>query len=166
MVITLSLIAVIYIGFVALVQEDMKKLVAYSSIAHMGFVTLGFFIFNTLGMEGAIIQMISHGFVSGAMFLCIGVLYHRMHSRRISDYGGVVNVMPNLRVRHVVRDGQLRLAGHLGFRWRIHGDSGCREIQLLDRLPGNVHPGSWCGLRCGCTSVCTSARLPTNTLRS
>ena len=93
-VITLSLIAVIYIGFVALVQEDMKKLVAYSSIAHMGFVTLGFFIFSTLGMEGAIIQMISHGFVSGAMFLCIGVLYDRMHSRRIADYGGVVNVMP------------------------------------------------------------------------
>ncbi|MDN7181657.1 NADH-quinone oxidoreductase subunit M [Caballeronia sp. SEWSISQ10-4 2] len=93
-VITLSLIAVIYIGFVALVQEDMKKLVAYSSIAHMGFVTLGFFIFSQLGMEGAIIQMISHGFVSGAMFLCIGVLYDRMHSRRIADYGGVVNVMP------------------------------------------------------------------------
>jgi NADH-quinone oxidoreductase subunit M len=93
-VITLSLIAVIYIGFVALVQEDMKKLVAYSSIAHMGFVTLGFFIFSTLGMEGAIVQMISHGFVSGAMFLCIGVLYDRMHSRRIADYGGVVNVMP------------------------------------------------------------------------
>ena len=93
-VITLSLIAVIYIGFVALVQEDMKKLVAYSSIAHMGFVTLGFFIFSTLGMEGAIIQMISHGFVSGAMFLSIGVLYDRMHSRRIADYGGVVNVMP------------------------------------------------------------------------
>jgi len=93
-VITLSLIAVIYIGFVALVQEDMKKLVAYSSIAHMGFVTLGFFIFSTLGMEGAIIQMISHGFVSGAMFLSIGVLYDRMHSRQIADYGGVVNVMP------------------------------------------------------------------------
>jgi NADH-quinone oxidoreductase subunit M len=93
-IITLSLIAVIYIGLVALVQEDMKKLVAYSSIAHMGFVTLGFFIFNQLGAEGAIIQMISHGFVSGAMFLCIGVLYDRMHSRQISDYGGVVNVMP------------------------------------------------------------------------
>jgi NADH-quinone oxidoreductase subunit M len=93
-VITLSLIAVIYIGLVALVQEDMKKLVAYSSIAHMGFVTLGFFIFSQLGMEGAIVQMISHGFVSGAMFLCIGVLYDRMHTRRISDYGGVVNVMP------------------------------------------------------------------------
>ncbi|PCE24912.1 NADH-quinone oxidoreductase subunit M [Paraburkholderia acidicola] len=93
-VITLSLIAVIYIGLVALVQEDMKKLVAYSSIAHMGFVTLGFFIFNQLGVEGAIVQMISHGFVSGAMFLCIGVLYDRMHSRQIADYGGVVNVMP------------------------------------------------------------------------
>jgi NADH-quinone oxidoreductase subunit M len=93
-VIALSLIAVIYIGFVAMVQADMKKLVAYSSIAHMGFVTLGFFIFNQLGTEGAIVQMISHGFVSGAMFLCIGVLYDRMHSRQIADYGGVVNVMP------------------------------------------------------------------------
>lgn len=94
MMITLSLIAVIYIGLVAIVQEDMKKLVAYSSVAHMGFVTLGFFIFNTAGVEGAIVQMISHGFVSGAMFMCIGVLYDRMHSRRIADYGGVVNVMP------------------------------------------------------------------------
>ncbi|MDD2407222.1 MAG: NADH-quinone oxidoreductase subunit M [Tepidiphilus sp.] len=94
LMVTLSLIAVVYIGFVALVQEDMKKLVAYSSIAHMGFVTLGFFLFNRLGVEGAIVQMISHGFVSGAMFLCIGVLYDRMHSRRIADYGGVVNVMP------------------------------------------------------------------------
>ncbi|MBN3788632.1 NADH-quinone oxidoreductase subunit M [Burkholderia sp. Ac-20353] len=93
-VITLSLIAVIYIGLVAMVQADMKKLVAYSSIAHMGFVTLGFFIFNQLGVEGAIVQMISHGFVSGAMFLCIGVLYDRVHSREISAYGGVVNVMP------------------------------------------------------------------------
>ncbi|MCD0503962.1 NADH-quinone oxidoreductase subunit M [Bordetella petrii] len=94
MMITLSLIAVIYIGLVAIVQDDMKKLVAYSSVAHMGFVTLGFFIFNTAGVEGAIVQMISHGFVSGAMFLCIGVLYDRMHSRRIADYGGVINVMP------------------------------------------------------------------------
>ena len=90
----LSLIAVIYIGFVALVQADMKKLVAYSSIAHMGFVTLGFFMLNPLGVEGALVQMISHGFVSGAMFLCIGVLYDRMHSRQIADYGGVVNTMP------------------------------------------------------------------------
>ncbi len=92
--IVLSLIAVVYIGLVALVQTDMKKLVAYSSIAHMGFVTLGFFLFDQLTMQGGIIQMISHGFISGAMFLCIGVLYDRMHSRRISDYGGVVNTMP------------------------------------------------------------------------
>ncbi|MBR8653122.1 NADH-quinone oxidoreductase subunit M [Achromobacter sp. Marseille-Q0513] len=94
LMIALSLIAVIYIGLVAIVQDDMKKLVAYSSVAHMGFVTLGFFIFNTAGIEGAIVQMISHGFVSGAMFMCIGVLYDRMHSRRIADYGGVANVMP------------------------------------------------------------------------
>lgn len=94
LVITLSLIAVVHIGFVALVQADMKKLVAYSSISHMGFVTLGFFMFNPLGVEGALVQMISHGFVSGAMFLCIGVLYDRMHSRQIADYGGVVNTMP------------------------------------------------------------------------
>uniref|UniRef100_UPI0039EF893A NADH-quinone oxidoreductase subunit M n=1 Tax=Bordetella sputigena TaxID=1416810 RepID=UPI0039EF893A len=94
LMIALSLIAVIYIGLVAIVQDDMKKLVAYSSVAHMGFVTLGFFIFNTAGVEGAIVQMISHGFVSGAMFMCIGVLYDRVHSRRIADYGGVVNTMP------------------------------------------------------------------------
>jgi NADH-quinone oxidoreductase subunit M len=94
LVIALSLIAVVYIGFVALVQQDMKKLVAYSSIAHMGFVTLGFFIFNELGMSGGIVQMISHGFVSGAMFLCIGVLYDRVHSREIAAYGGVANTMP------------------------------------------------------------------------
>ena len=93
-IITLSLIAVIYIGLVALVQADMKKLVAYSSIAHMGFVTLGFFVFNDMALQGGIVQMISHGFVSGAMFLCIGVLYDRMHSRQIADYGGVINVMP------------------------------------------------------------------------
>jgi NADH-quinone oxidoreductase subunit M len=93
-IITLSLIAVIYIGLVALVQNDMKKLVAYSSIAHMGFVTLGFFIFSELGISGGLVQMISHGFVSGAMFLSIGVLYDRVHSREISAYGGVVNTMP------------------------------------------------------------------------
>jgi len=93
-VITLSLIGVIYIGLVAMVQQDMKKLVAYSSIAHMGFVTLGFFIFNELGMSGGLVQMIAHGFVSGAMFLSIGVLYDRVHSREIASYGGVVNTMP------------------------------------------------------------------------
>ncbi len=93
-IVALSLVAVIYIGLVALVQQDMKKLVAYSSIAHMGFVTLGFFIFNELGVSGGLVQMISHGFVSGAMFLCIGVLYDRVHSREIASYGGVVNTMP------------------------------------------------------------------------
>jgi NADH-quinone oxidoreductase subunit M len=92
--IALALIAVVYIGLVALVQTDMKKLVAYSSIAHMGFAILGFFMFSEIGMQGAMVQMISHGFVSGAMFLCIGVLYDRMHSRNIADYGGVVNTMP------------------------------------------------------------------------
>lgn len=92
--ITLSLIAVVYIGLVALTQTDMKKLVAYSSISHMGFVTLGFFIFNAYGMEGALVQMLSHGFVSGALFLCIGVLYDRMHTRNIADYGGVASKMP------------------------------------------------------------------------
>jgi len=90
----LSLVAVLYVGLVAMVQKDMKKLVAYSSVAHMGFVTLGFFIFNDLGVAGGIVQMVSHGFVSAAMFLCIGVLYDRMHSRQIADYGGVVNFMP------------------------------------------------------------------------
>ncbi len=94
LIIALSLIAVLYIGLVALVQQDMKKLVAYSSIAHMGFVTLGFFIFSELGISGGIVQMISHGFISGAMFLCIGVLYDRVHSREIASYGGVVNTMP------------------------------------------------------------------------
>jgi NADH-quinone oxidoreductase subunit M len=102
----MSLVAVVYIGFVALVQEDMKKLIAYSSIAHMGFVTLGIFLVFTLldnsgalegaalGMEGGMVQMISHGFISGALFLCVGVLYDRVHSRQISAYGGVVNTMP------------------------------------------------------------------------
>jgi NADH-quinone oxidoreductase subunit M len=105
-IIALSLIAIVYIGFVALVQQDMKKLIAYSSIAHMGFVTLGFFIVFSLalnpsvtggavmGIEGGMVQMISHGFISGALFLCVGVLYDRVHSREIADYGGVINTMP------------------------------------------------------------------------
>jgi NADH-quinone oxidoreductase subunit M len=92
--IVLSLIAVVYISLVALVQADMKKLIAYSSVSHMGFVTLGFFLFNAYGIEGAMVQMISHGFISGAMFLCVGVLYDRLHSRQIADYGGVANRMP------------------------------------------------------------------------
>ncbi len=94
LIIALSLIAVIYVGLVAMVQKDMKKLVAYSSVAHMGFVTLGFFVFNDLGVSGGIVQRIAHGFVSGAMFLSIGVLYDRVHSREIAAYGGVVNTMP------------------------------------------------------------------------
>jgi len=106
LIIAMSLIAVVYIGFVALVQQDMKKLIAYSSIAHMGFVTLGFFIVFTilakntttgggvLGISGGMVQMVSHGFISGALFLCVGVLYDRVHSREISAYGGVVNTMP------------------------------------------------------------------------
>ncbi len=94
MMIGLSLVAVVYIGLVALVQTDMKKLIAYSSISHMGFVTLGFFIFNSFGLEGGLLQMISHGFVSAALFLCVGVMYDRMHTRMIADYGGVVNTMP------------------------------------------------------------------------
>ncbi|HED14228.1 MAG TPA: NADH-quinone oxidoreductase subunit M [Gammaproteobacteria bacterium] len=93
-IIALSLIAVVYISLVALVQRDMKKLIAYSSISHMGFVTLGFFVFNQTALEGSIIQMVSHGFVAGAMFLCVGVLYDRVHSRQIADYGGVANTMP------------------------------------------------------------------------
>ncbi len=94
LMVALSLIAVVYIGLVALVQTDMKKLIAYSSVSHMGFVTLGFFLFSALGIEGGMIQMVSHGFVSGALFLCVGVMYDRMHSRLIADYGGVVNRMP------------------------------------------------------------------------
>ncbi len=94
LVVALSLLAIIYIGFVALAQQDMKKLVAYSSVAHMGFVTLGIFVFDELGVTGAMYQMISHGFISGALFFCIGVLYDRMHTRMIGDYGGVVNTMP------------------------------------------------------------------------
>jgi len=93
-VIALSLIAVVYIALVALVQMDMKKLIAYSSISHMGFVTLGMFLFTARGIEGAMVQMISHGFISGALFLCVGVLYDRLHSRDIASYGGVVKPMP------------------------------------------------------------------------
>ncbi len=112
LVIAVSLIAVVYIGFVALAQRDMKKLIAYSSIAHMGFVTLGFFVifklaandssYSELALQGGMVQMISHGFISGAMFLCVGVLYDRMHSRQIADYGGVVNVMPKFATFFVI----------------------------------------------------------------
>jgi NADH-quinone oxidoreductase subunit M len=114
LILLMSLVAVVYIGFVALVQRDMKKLIAYSSIAHMGFVTLGFFIAymileNTgdtagiaMGIEGGMVQMVSHGFISAAMFLGVGVLYDRVHSREISDYGGVVNTMPTFAAFYVL----------------------------------------------------------------
>ena len=112
LIIAVSLIAVVYIGFVALAQRDMKKLIAYSSIAHMGFVTLGFFVifkltannssYSELALQGGMVQMISHGFISGAMFLCVGVLYDRMHSRQIADYGGVVNSMPKFATFFVI----------------------------------------------------------------
>tara|TARA_Y100000588_G_scaffold299926_1_gene321326 strand:- start:1895 stop:2842 length:948 start_codon:yes stop_codon:yes gene_type:complete len=102
LMIVLSLIAVIYIAFIALIQQDMKKLIAYSSISHMGFVTLGIFIFSEQAMEGAIVQMISHGFVSGALFLCVGVLYDRLHSREISDYGGIATAMPRFSIFFVL----------------------------------------------------------------
>ena len=139
-VITLSLIAVVYIGFVALVQADMKKLIAYSSISHMGFVTLGFFLFSELGVEGGLVQMISHGFVSAAMFLCVGVLYDRMHSRQIADYGGVVNTMPQVRgVRDAVRDGQRRPSRHQRLRRRVHGDPRRGQGEFLARLPRRDH---------------------------
>ena len=132
--VALSLIAVVYIGLVALVQSDMKKLVAYSSIAHMGFVTLGFFMFNELTTSGAIVQMISHGFVSGAMFLCIGVLYDRVHSREISAYGGVANTMPKFAAFAVLfAMANVGLPGTAGFvgEWMVI--LGTVQGELLDR---------------------------------
>ena len=123
--IALSLIAVVYIGLVALVQADMKKLIAYSSISHMGFVTLGLFIFNAQGIEGAVLQMISHGFVSGALFLCVGVLYDRMHTRQIADYGGVVNRMPVFAALFMLfAMANSGLPGHERLRRRVPGDHG------------------------------------------
>ena len=139
--IALSLIAMVYIGFVALVQEDMKKLIAYSSISHMGFVTLGTFIAFALvreqgnldaarlGLQGAMVQMMSHGFISAAMFSCVGVLYDRVHSRMIRDYGGVANTMPWFAALFVLfAMANCRPARHQRLRRRIHGHPG--------RLPG------------------------------
>jgi len=116
LVFTLSIIAIIYTSLVALMQEDMKKLIAYSSIAHMGFVTLGIFTFTTQGIEGSIFQMLSHGLISAALFLCVGVLYDRTHSRLISSYGGIVNVLPKYSlVFAVFMLGALGLPGTSGF---------------------------------------------------
>lgn len=135
LLVTLSLIAVIYIGLVAMVQTDMKKLVAYSSIAHMGFVTLGFFFFSELGISGGLVQMVSHGFVSGAMFLSIGVLYDRVHSREIASYGGVANTMPKFAAFAVffgmANAGLPGTAGFIG-EWMV--------------ILGGVHYNFWIGM--------------------
>jgi NADH-quinone oxidoreductase subunit M len=112
----LAVIAIVYTSLVALVQEDMKKLIAYSSVAHMGFVTLGLFAFNMYGLQAAMFQMISHGVVSGALFLCVGVLYDRMHTRSIAAYGGVTNVMPKFAVLFMVMTlASVGLPGTSGF---------------------------------------------------
>ncbi len=162
-IVALSLIAVIYIGLVAMVQTDMKKLVAYSSIAHMGFVTLGFFIFRQLGVEGGIVQMISHGFVSGAMFLCIGVLYDRMHSRQIADYGGVVNTMPKFAAFAMLfAMANCGLPGTSGFVGEFMVIPGRGPVQLLDCRRRGGHADSRRGIqRCGCISGYISARSRT-----
>ena len=116
LVFVLSVVAIIYTSLVALAQEDVKKLIAYSSVAHMGFVTMGIFSFNVQGVDGAIFQMLSHGLVSAALFLCVGVVYDRMHTREIEAYGGLVNRMPIYAfVLHGVHAGERRAAGHLGF---------------------------------------------------
>ena len=116
LVFVLSIIAIIYTSLVALVQKDMKKLIAYSSVAHMGFVTIGIFVFNKQGIEGSIFQMISHGIISSALFLCVGVIYDRMHTREISKYGGVVNIMPKYATMFMVFTlGSLGLPGTSGF---------------------------------------------------
>ena len=116
LVFVLSIIAIIYTSLVALIQKDMKKLIAYSSVAHMGFVTIGIFVFNKEGIEGSIFQMISHGIISSALFLCVGIVYDRMHTRQISDYGGVVNVMPKYAIMFMVFTlGSLGLPGTSGF---------------------------------------------------
>ena len=159
LIIALSLIAVVYIGFVALAQRDMKKLIAYSSIAHMGFVTLGMFIgFQIvahtgktsgieLGLDGAVVQMLSHGLVSGAMFLCVGVMYDRVHSREISAYGGRGQHHAEVCSLHgAVRAGEFRSAGNLGIRRRVPGDFGGIQGQCLVRIFRRHHAGSRRGL--------------------
>ncbi len=112
----MSLIAIIYTSFVALMQEDMKKLIAYSSVAHMGFVTLGIFTFNQQGLEGSIFQMISHGLVSAALFFCVGVVYERMHTRIINNYGGLVSIMPRFAIVFMIFTlGGIGIPGTSGF---------------------------------------------------
>ncbi len=136
-----------YIGLVALVQADMKKLIAYSSIAHMGFVTLGFFMFNALGMEGGLVQMISHGFVSGALFLCIGVMYDRMHSRQIKDYGGLVNRMPVFAAFFMLfAMANSGLPATSGFVGEFMVIMAATKVNFWYRLRRRHHPDLWRGL--------------------
>ena len=135
--IALSLIAIVYIGFVALMQADMKRLIAYSSIAHMGFVTLGFFLFSQLGTEGGLVQMVSHGFVSAAMFLCVGVMYDRMHTHRIADFGGVVNTMPKFAAFMMLFSmANVGLPGTSGFVGEFMVILAAVKIELLARIRG------------------------------
>ena len=148
LIFALSIIAIVYTSLVALVQEDMKKLIAYSSVAHMGFVTMGLFAGNAQGVQGAVFQMISHGLVSGALFLCVGVVYDRMHTREIAAYGGLVAPHAALRRRlHDVHAGQRRPARHLGLHRRVPDPD--------RRLPGQS-PGWRCWRR-----PASSCRRPT-----
>ena len=144
LMIGLSLIAVVYIALVALVQQDMKKLIAYSSISHMGFVTLGFFVFNSQGVEGAMMQMISHGFISGALFLCVGVLYDRLHSRRIDRYRGIATPMPVFAAFMVLfAMANAGLPGTSGFVGGIPGHPRLFQGQSLVRHFCCTDPGVW-----------------------
>jgi len=146
LVFTLSIIAIIYTSLVALVQKDMKKLIAYSSVAHMGFVTIGIFVFNKEGIEGSIFQMISHGIISSALFLCVGVVYDRLHTREISEYGGVVNVMPNYAVMFMVFTlGSLGLPGTSGFIGEI--------LVLIGSFKFNYWIAFFCSNRCYIVSL-------------
>lgn len=146
LMIALSLFAIVYIGLVALVQTDMKKLIAYSSIAHMGFVTLGIFLFEALGMTGGIMQMLSHGFVSGALFFCVGVIYDQMHTRQIKDYGGVINTMPKysyfLLLFAMANAGLPATSGFVG-----------EFLVILSAIKSNL----WVGLACATTLLTGAA---------
>ncbi len=132
----LSVVAIVYTSLVALMQEDMKKLIAYSSVAHMGFVTMGIFAMNAQGVQGGIFQMLSHGIVSGALFLCVGVVYDRMHTREIAAYGGLVNRMPLYAARlHGLHAGQCRPAGDQRLRRRVPDAARRLPGQHLGRVP-------------------------------
>ena len=148
LVFALSVVAIIYTSLVALAQEDVKKLIAYSSVAHMGFVTMGIFSFTVQGVDGAIFQMLSHGLVSAALFLCVGVVYDRMHTREIAAYGGLVNRMPLYAfVLHGVHAGQRRPARHLGLRRRVPDPARRLQGQHLGGVPGHHRRDPVGGLR-------------------